>query len=598
MGYVGTSPSIDSSARSSARPRAAAAEEAVHKNDNHSHATNDTDIPKTVEKEEEAIHSQPNQQLHALGWKPFRRYYRRSTASIEMGENQFFIPPPEEGTTLFESLFYTINGYGNDFVVWIYEAKFFTVLAMFFFAYYALVFSFAGILVAMESRTGGRCGLEAYETWTKSYSFYELAFELSWTTFTTVGYGIVSPSGEDSHCYPIRFLCSMFAFMGLLFNSLSAAIFFSKLERVLTRSSVTFSSSVCLQFGQAASFTRGSKGVYGQFWTESNSMRSLDGNVTDASRSNRSISTADSDGARGPPSRLGAIHDMPYPFLEFRIVNDHANYKNRAVRNAHVNAMVQLSALDAENARAGLLDRRRSSKATFREYVSVVPKDSPVKDAKKPRPPSIEESDSLDSSFRTKRIQLARSNRRQSLGASIIATALIVQESDHDKGKGSGLEGRVYYPLNLEPQDHPYFRHVFYIRHVLNDRSPLLKPCVREKIKRDGCWDTQRNQHQDILSSLVDFHSIRITFKGTSSVSNALVFAQKVYNVEDVYVGWQFGQIFYQKERGWFRRLCYASKTKQEGDDHSGDEEKLMLDKRLIHDILPQAGGGHEPIEG
>ena len=82
-----------------------------------------------------------------------------------------------------------------------------------------------------------------------------------------MGYGVVAPSGDpddDDNCYGIRFACSLFAFMGLLFNSLSAAIFFSKLERVLTRASVTFSSSACLEFGQAAAFTRGSKGVYGQ----------------------------------------------------------------------------------------------------------------------------------------------------------------------------------------------------------------------------------------------------------------------------------------------------------------------------------------------
>ena len=55
-------------------------------------------------------------------------------------------------------------------------------LAVFFIAYYALVLVFAGILVAMESRTGGRCGFDGYKTWSKSCSYYELAFELSWTT--------------------------------------------------------------------------------------------------------------------------------------------------------------------------------------------------------------------------------------------------------------------------------------------------------------------------------------------------------------------------------------------------------------------------------
>ena len=76
--------------------------------------------------------------------------------------------------------------------------------------------------------------------------------------------------GDKNECYTIRIACSLFAFMGLLFNSLSAAIIFSKLERVLTRASVSFCSTACLQFGKAALYTRGSKGVYGQFWMKNN----------------------------------------------------------------------------------------------------------------------------------------------------------------------------------------------------------------------------------------------------------------------------------------------------------------------------------------
>lgn len=73
----------------------------------------------------------------------------------------------------------------------------------------------------------------------------------------------------------------------------------------------------------------------------------------------------------------------------------------------------------------------------------------------------------------------------------------------------------------------------------------------------------------------------------------------KVYSIEDVYVGWQFGQIFYEKEKSWFRRLWRQLKTKEEdGDEEHGDDENLLLDKRLIHDITPQPGGGQEPIEG
>ena len=34
-----------------------------------------------------------------------------------------------------------------------------------------------------------------------------------------------------------------------------------------------------------------------------------------------------------------------------------------------------------------------------------------------------------------------------------------------------------------------------------------------------------------------------------------------------------------------------------EGENDRRDNDNLMLDKRLIHDILPQPGCGHEPID-
>ena len=71
--------------------------------------------------------------------------------------------------------------------------------------------------------------------------------------------------------------------------------------------------------------------------------------------------------------------------------------------------------------------------------------------------------------------------------------------------------------------------------------------------------------------------------------------------MQEVYVGWQFAQIFYRNDRWrWFHWLWKSSKTKTKAcaADYDDDDDNLMLDKRLIHDILPQQGGGQEPIEG
>jgi hypothetical protein len=89
------------------------------------------------------------------------------------------------------------------------------------------------------------------------------AFALSWTTFTTVGYGMIytavggdfqpnGPNGElatEPHqCSWVVFLCTAEAFLGLLYAGMCAAILFGKVNRVQSHANIVFSNSVCLQY--------------------------------------------------------------------------------------------------------------------------------------------------------------------------------------------------------------------------------------------------------------------------------------------------------------------------------------------------------------
>jgi hypothetical protein len=486
---------------------------------------------------------QPFLSLCCDGWRfmfacsPMKRYRKRSSA-ITMLENQYFIPPPEENTTFIKSIMYTLHGYGQDFIVWIYQTSFFAVLVISLTAYYALVFAFAGVVVAMEKASDGRC-TSVTDMLVSSESAFELAFELSWTTFTTVGYGKVAPAGDT--CYAIRVGCSMFAFIGLLFNSLSAAIFFSKLERVLTKASVTFSSTICLQF-ETVDADRGAR--VDSYRRIGCSLRSVKGEV------------------------------VPYPFLEFRVINDHANYKSRAVRNASCAALVSLSGKHADmisdgfeesselykefvtksfsvdetdDARAtnssanGPLSQRSTVGKTKPSFFSVdktVAKKNALAASAKTKQRNISNGEerantsfkniypalSAMSSTKTKR----QAARMAGLTDSIAQTAIIVQENDNGKGQQAAPDGRVYFPLELEPSTNSYMKNVWYLRHTLNAKSPLLRYSVREKLKRDGVWDPSINTYEGIIATLVDFHKINVTFKGTSSASNSLLFTQKV----------------------------------------------------------------------
>ena len=96
------------------------------------------------------------------------------------------------------------------------------------------------------------------------------AFALSWTTFTTVGYGMIytavggdfHPNGPDDgelatepyQCTWVVFLCTAEAFLGLLYAGMCAAILFGKVNRVQSHANIVFSNSICLQYEEVDDF--------------------------------------------------------------------------------------------------------------------------------------------------------------------------------------------------------------------------------------------------------------------------------------------------------------------------------------------------------
>lgn len=81
------------------------------------------------------------------------------------------------------------------------------------------------------------------------------AFAMSWTTFTTVGYGnVYTATGNDlgtlesQNCSGTVFLGTLESFMGLIYAGMCAAIMFGKVNRVQSHAHLTFANAVCLQY--------------------------------------------------------------------------------------------------------------------------------------------------------------------------------------------------------------------------------------------------------------------------------------------------------------------------------------------------------------
>ena len=131
----------------------------------------------------------------------------------------------------------------------------------------------------------------------------------------------------------------------------------------------------------------------------------------------------------------------------------------------------------------------------------------------------------------------------------------------------------VFTKISLDANEHPYFRRVWFGRHRLDENSPLLTPAARERVKAaGGHWPADMNNYVSIKRSL-HFRHILVAFSGTANANAADVFAQKVYDLVDVNVGYRFVPMNF-RDAG----------------------ERLKTDPYLLNCVVQQRGLPAEPI--
>ncbi|KAL7533720.1 hypothetical protein ACHAXR_005400, partial [Thalassiosira sp. AJA248-18] len=144
------------------------------------------------------------------------------------------------------------------FFFWLFRKGWSTVIVLSVVWYYALVLIFA-LLIIWASEIDNDCvkvgGLNIGEL--ENRSKFMDSFSLSWNTFSTVGYGSTYPAlsvesggnGGDARCVFISFICSLEAFVGVIFAGFIGAIFFAKVARITQRADVRFSDPLTVRFG-------------------------------------------------------------------------------------------------------------------------------------------------------------------------------------------------------------------------------------------------------------------------------------------------------------------------------------------------------------
>lgn len=141
------------------------------------------------------------------------------------------------------------------YINWTFYASFLAVFTSFtiWFMSFCLFF---GILLKWAGDKNPECIVVSGQHYgTNPDTKFSDAFALSWTTFTTVGYGMTyTTTGNDFEdaeardCSWIVFLCTAESFLGLLYAGMCAAILFGKVNRVQSHANLIFSNSVCMQY--------------------------------------------------------------------------------------------------------------------------------------------------------------------------------------------------------------------------------------------------------------------------------------------------------------------------------------------------------------
>eukprot|EP00577_Skeletonema_sp_RCC1716_P009816 CAMPEP_0113407288 /NCGR_PEP_ID=MMETSP0013_2-20120614/19966_1 /TAXON_ID=2843 ORGANISM="Skeletonema costatum, Strain 1716" /NCGR_SAMPLE_ID=MMETSP0013_2 /ASSEMBLY_ACC=CAM_ASM_000158 /LENGTH=664 /DNA_ID=CAMNT_0000293193 /DNA_START=212 /DNA_END=2206 /DNA_ORIENTATION=+ /assembly_acc=CAM_ASM_000158 len=363
------------------------------------------------------------------------------------------------------------------------------------------------------------------------------AFALSWTTFTTVGYGMIytavggdfQPNGpggkletEPHHCSWVVTLCTIEAFLGLLYAGMCAAILFGKVNRVQSHANIVFSNPVCLQYE----------------WV-----------VEDDEEEDDDEDDEEDPFSSGPPQTI-MTQKEPSELQIGSGNGEGGEEKNNKERRGE----------------------KGSSRPTLNSFVSI-DEESPLAQSPQDAESGVgvegeRGNDAFIDQFNgcpVLKFQILNELCNKE-GAEIVDAIMKVVGI---KFKGSGRVTRSeYVRVNLVDFEHPFLSRVWHGVHVLDGTSPLLTDKAKQRIRENnGSWPSHWFR-PDVIKEKLDFADLIVTVAGISNISALTVHAYKRYKIGDVLIGYNFAPlVFRDKKTGM-----------------------LEVDKTLVNDVREQAG--------
>lgn len=475
---------------------------------------------------------------------------------------------------------------------WMFRVNFLFLFCVMCVMFFVLVMFFAALIIIAGS-LDSECVRIGGAPFGAVGSEFADAFALSWTTFSTVGYGSTYPAlGSENtsptNCFFITFICSLESLMGVLYSGFCGAILFGKVLRIQSHAQVIFSDPIVIRYGSGV----------------------VEGSEYDSADSD---DDSDSQSSRQPKK-------TPCPVLEFRIVNRLFNEAGGEIKDATLNVVANVDANDADPLLVDALDADRSrygQQSGTSSSGRVGNLSSHVETNSEDSSQNSENGRSSNGNSRHGSSNKVLPRNSMSLNKFLDPFHSLMGKIDHqtiDEDPSARLVSkRTFSKMLIEASDHPFFKRVWLARHVLDETSPIVKPRVRRQIRRNGgTWPDSLCTWNAIRDSL-QFNQILVSLNGVSNVSASDVYAQKIYDFVDINVGYQFVNVLYKDTDGALKGEQHVCLILLSVDfdcvitSSIPDSLSILLsdviiiitmivDTDLINDVREQKGGGGEPL--
>jgi hypothetical protein len=439
-----------------------------------------------------------------------------------------------------------------SYINWTFTGMWSEVVLTFVFIYFVVMLIFAFFLwIAGNAQPACivAAGAPFGDNDTEDATRFSDAFALSWTTFTTVGYGMIytavggdfQPNGpggkletEPHHCSWVVTLCTLEAFLGLLYAGMCAAILFGKVNRVQSHANIVFSNSVCLQYEEVE---------------EDDDDDDEEEEGDEELFRPRSV----------PPMTILTRKDSNGLSID-SLSGEEGEEKNSKERggggggvNVKRSTLNSFASIDEENP------------MTADSHLAQAPQAELVVDNEEDEERGNDAFIDQFNGCPVLKFQIVNElcNRQ---GTEIVDAIMKVIGI---KFKGSGRVTRSeYVRVNLVDYEHPFLSRVWHGVHILDGTSPLLTDKAKQRIRENnGSWPSHWFR-PDVIRQKLEFNDLVVTVAGISNISALTVHAYKRYKIGDVLIGYNFAPlVFRDKESGM-----------------------LEVDKTLVNDVREQAG--------